>query len=229
MLGEPAQRIARIVSAAQDDGDVRAQGGDLPEGFHAVLPGHRQVEQHTGECIGPFGEQPQGLLAVVRLHDRVAMTPQHRRARRADVFVVLRVQHRARAGGTGGRRLGGRGGKERPHGRAAARLALDAQHAALAADDSQRRGQSEPPSEKLGREKRLEDMGERVRIHPHAVVAHFNEHIVARRGGGPGRHMLHLLRVEPTAPRGHHDAAGALADRLRCVQNQTHHRLHGLG
>ncbi len=106
LAGEAGTGLLLAEAAHQDDRQVGPQQVQGAEGFHAVEPGHGQVQQHQAEILGRLLEFGQGLLAIGRNDDRETKRAQQTGQHVADPAFVVHDQDRAGAapGLPGGRR-----------------------------------------------------------------------------------------------------------------------------
>ena len=95
-------------------------------------------------------------------------------------------------------------------------------------DNPRKSRQTKTPARKLGREERIEDSPNRLRVHSAAVVLNLRKHVIARRDRVRQIGIRQGLAGKRSDARPQADCAARIADRFRRVDDQVHHYLLNL-
>src|SRR3954447_21633540 len=193
-LTEALHDLDIAVTTHCHDGDVWLEPAQLPGGFGAAQRWHREVQQNEADALAEDAEPFDGLQSVLGQLHRIAGRFQDALHQCPNRFFVIGNENR-----TGAlqlrldrdmttdplrpaeiapdRQQNGEGG-------ALSRLAQNANGAAVAPHNAERRREAQSSTQKFGGEEGLEDAAAGFIVHAGAGIGHIDAHVVA---GGDGK------------------------------------------
>ena len=222
-----------VVAARQHDGQIRPQASQLHEGLLPGHVGHDQVEEHDVHVGTALAQDLEGGAATGRRQHFEAGALQELSRHLAHALVVVDDQHRSASLDArilqGARRFGARRaaapGEQHLEARAASGLALDPDHPAVGAHESQHDGEPQTPARRLRGVEGIEDASAGVGTEALARVGHLDVDVGTRCGLGSTRRLRDLAGADVALAGAQRDGPRRAAERLGGVGDEVEDHL----